>query len=73
MLYDGIPSLSQPIFYQTLPDDDRKNIIERYPVVKDVKYTPPATIPEAQRDKGQYREATILRHDNTWLRQSYAI
>jgi hypothetical protein len=47
MLYDRIPSLYQPIFYETLPDDDRKNIIERYPVVIDVKYTPPATIPEA--------------------------
>ncbi|GAB5588149.1 hypothetical protein Unana1_03049 [Umbelopsis nana] len=58
LLYDRIPSLAHPIFYQTLPDDERKAIIER------VKYTPPATIPEAQRmfNKGQYREDSTLRH-----------
>ncbi|GAB5587994.1 hypothetical protein Unana1_02894 [Umbelopsis nana] len=46
LLYDRIPSLAHPIFYQTLSDDERKAIIERYPVVQGVKYTPPATIPQ---------------------------
>jgi hypothetical protein len=64
LLYDRIPSLAHPIFYQTLPDDERKAIIERYPSVQGVKYTPPATIPEAQRkfNKGQHREDSSLRH-----------
>ncbi|GAB5588152.1 hypothetical protein Unana1_03052 [Umbelopsis nana] len=35
LLYDRIPSLAHPIFYQTLPDDERKAIIECYPAYRE--------------------------------------
>ena len=64
LLYERIHSLANPIFHQNLSDEDRKAIIEKYPAIQGIKYTPPATLPEAQRkfNKGQYREDTSLRN-----------
>ncbi|KAI8574932.1 hypothetical protein K450DRAFT_264082 [Umbelopsis ramanniana AG] len=72
-LYDRIGSLSSPIFKQTLSDEERKSIVERYPPIQGLKYAPPSAIPEAQRrfNKGQAREDSTLRNlQYTALRHS---
>ncbi|KAG2171247.1 hypothetical protein INT43_004101 [Umbelopsis isabellina] len=63
-LYDRVGSLSSPIFKQTLSDEERRSIIERYPAVQGLKYSPPSAVPEAQRrfSKGQAREDSTLRN-----------
>ena len=47
-LYERIGSLSNPIFKQTLSDEERKTIVERYSAIQGLKYTPPSVVPEAQ-------------------------
>lgn len=63
MLYDKIPTLAAPLFQQTLNEEERKTIIERYPVIHGIKYTPPVPLPDAIRkfSKGQQREDSTLR------------
>jgi hypothetical protein len=62
-LYGRVRSLSNPIFKQTLSDEERKSIIEQYPTIQGLKYSPPSAVPEAQRriTKGQAREDSALR------------
>jgi len=57
-------SLSNPIFKQTLSDEERKRIIEQYPAIQGIKYTPPSAVPEAQRrfSRAQAREDSTLRN-----------
>jgi hypothetical protein len=63
-LYERVGSLSSPIFKQMLSDEDRKSIIEKYPAIQGLKYSPPSTVPEAQRrfNRGQAREDAALRN-----------
>jgi hypothetical protein len=63
-LYDRVGSLSSPIFKQMLSDEERRSIIERYPAIQGLKYSPPSAVPEAQRrfNKGQAREDSSLRN-----------
>jgi len=63
-LYERIGSLSNPIFKQTLSDEERKTIVERYPAIQGLKYSPPSAVPEAQRrfNKSQAREDSTLRN-----------
>ena len=62
-LYERIGSLSNPIFKQTLSDEERKTIVERYPAIQGLKYSPPSAVLEAQRrfNKSQAREDSTLR------------
>jgi hypothetical protein len=41
LLFEHVLSLSSHIFKQTLSDDERKAIVERYPAIQGLKYTPP--------------------------------
>ena len=52
------------IFDYTLTDDDRRAIIDRYPAVEGLRYTPPNTLPQASRkfSRGQAREDTNLKN-----------
>jgi hypothetical protein len=63
ILLERIPSVSSSLFHQTLPDMDRRNIVERYPTIQALKYSPPNTIPEALKKfyKSQLREDNTLR------------
>jgi hypothetical protein len=63
ILIDRIPSMANTLFHQTLPDMDRRNIVERYPTIQGMKYSPPNTIPEALKkfNKGQLREDNTLK------------
>ncbi|GAB5588889.1 hypothetical protein Unana1_03789 [Umbelopsis nana] len=64
ILFERIPSFSSSLFHQTLPDEDRRNMIERYPVMQAVRYAPPNTTPVAHRkfNKGQFKEDKTLRN-----------
>jgi hypothetical protein len=61
-LYEHTGSLSNPIFKQTLSDEERKTIVERYPAIQGLKYFPPSAVPQAQRrfNKSQAREDSTL-------------
>ncbi|KAG2171881.1 hypothetical protein INT44_006110, partial [Umbelopsis vinacea] len=63
-LYTRVRSLSNPIFKQTLTNEERKGIIERYPAMEGLKYPPPSTVPEAQR-RLHYSASAILRPFDT--------
>ncbi|KAI9323272.1 hypothetical protein BX666DRAFT_1836895, partial [Dichotomocladium elegans] len=43
-----MPTLEQPLFSNTLADDVRKAIIERYPPIQGLCYAPPATVPQEE-------------------------
>ena len=47
-----------------LVEDDKRAIIDRYPAVEGMRYTPPTTLPEAARkfSRGQQREDSNLRN-----------
>ena len=63
-LYQYAPTLKCNIFESTLTDDDKRAIIDRYLAVEGIKYTPPATLPEAAKkfSRGQQREDNNLRN-----------
>jgi hypothetical protein len=63
LLY-GTPSVSSSSFHQTLPDMNRRNIVERYLTIQGLKYSPPNTIPDALKkfNKSQLREDNTLRN-----------
>ena len=55
----------KPDLFTTLLDvEERKRLIEAYPPVKDLTYTPPTTVPQAQKQfkPAQSREDTQLRN-----------
>ncbi|KAI9496843.1 hypothetical protein BDB00DRAFT_889729 [Zychaea mexicana] len=56
-------TLDQAIFTSTLADEERKTIIERYPPIRTLKYSPPAAVPQADRlfKPGQKAEDAMLR------------
>ncbi|KAF7720548.1 hypothetical protein EC973_007592 [Apophysomyces ossiformis] len=62
-LRDLMPTLDRAIFAQTLSDEERKMIIDRYPPLSGLKYSPPATLPQAERhfSRGQKLEDQSLR------------
>ena len=63
-LVQSMPSLTGQIFDYTLTDDDRRAIIDRYPAVEGLRYTPPTTLPQAARklSRGQAREDANLKN-----------
>ena len=62
-LCELLPTLEHGIFGSPLSDDDRKAIIDRYPPVAGLDYSPPAMLPEADRHfkTGHRREDASLR------------
>ncbi|ORY94093.1 hypothetical protein BCR43DRAFT_419883, partial [Syncephalastrum racemosum] len=62
-LAELIPTLEQNIFDSPLPDEDRKALLERYPPIANLVYTPPATLPQAERhfNRGHRHEDSSLR------------
>ncbi|KAI9312528.1 hypothetical protein BX666DRAFT_1830772, partial [Dichotomocladium elegans] len=52
-LREQMPTLDQPLFTQTLTDDERKALIDCYPLLARVQYSPPATLPQAERHTGK--------------------
>ncbi|KAF7723586.1 hypothetical protein EC973_001827 [Apophysomyces ossiformis] len=61
-LLEQVPTLANTLFSQTLSDVERKAIVDRYPAMQGLKYSPPATLPEASRkfSRGQQREDATL-------------
>ncbi|KAI9282948.1 hypothetical protein BC943DRAFT_281403, partial [Umbelopsis sp. AD052] len=47
-----------------LPDEDRRNMVEQYPPIQGLKYTPPNTVPEALKkfNRSQLKEDSTLRN-----------
>ncbi|KAI9314654.1 hypothetical protein BX666DRAFT_2029523 [Dichotomocladium elegans] len=63
LLRELIPTLDHLVFGQPLDDEDRKTIVERYPPMAGVSYSPPSTLPEAERhfNRGHKHEDASLR------------
>ncbi|KAG0171037.1 hypothetical protein DFQ28_008974 [Apophysomyces sp. BC1034] len=61
---DHVPEFSTDLFSQVLSDDQKKSIIEFYPPMQTVKYSPPLTIPvdQARFNKSQSREDQLLKN-----------
>jgi hypothetical protein len=62
-LFHFIPSLDGPILTNTLSEEERKAIIEMYPPIRGLSYTPPAALepPGSKASNGQRREDGCLR------------
>ncbi|KAI9309914.1 hypothetical protein BX666DRAFT_1844837, partial [Dichotomocladium elegans] len=62
-LQELIPTLDHLVFGQPLDDEDRKTIVEHYPPMAGVSYSPPSTLPEAERhfNRGHKHEDASLR------------
>ena len=56
-LYERIGSLSNPIFKQTLSDEERKTIVERYPAIQGLKYSLPRQCPRLNVASTKVRDA----------------
>ncbi|KAI8136574.1 hypothetical protein BJV82DRAFT_489600, partial [Fennellomyces sp. T-0311] len=48
-LCELVPTLEQHVFGVPLNEEDRKAIVDRYPPIAGLVYSPPATLPEADR------------------------
>ncbi|KAI8137333.1 hypothetical protein BJV82DRAFT_492583, partial [Fennellomyces sp. T-0311] len=62
-LCELLPTLEQSIFGMPLSDKDCKALVDRYPSVAGLVYTPPATLPEAE-----HHFKTGHRHEDGSLR-----
>ncbi|KAG0169112.1 hypothetical protein DFQ29_009883, partial [Apophysomyces sp. BC1021] len=63
-LLDHVPELSTDLLTQVLSDDQKKSVIELYPPMQTMKYSPPLTILPAQGhfNKSQSCEDQLLKN-----------
>ena len=62
-LCDLVPTLEHSPFGMSLSDEDRKTLLDRYPPIAGLVYSPPSMLPEAERHfkPGHRREDALLR------------
>ncbi|KAL0075898.1 hypothetical protein J3Q64DRAFT_1625093, partial [Phycomyces blakesleeanus] len=57
-----LPSLQHTLFSQTFTEDEKRSLLDQYPPISGVKYSPPVTLPQATKvfHKGKHRKDASL-------------